>query len=278
MITGTLCSSTSSRVFVLAVAGLPVVSCVISSTLRPASMPPRSFMNSAAPSSCCLPPAASGPVLTVRKPIRIGSGVLCAKTRPSGARPIAAPSASNLRRGIVMCFLLVEGQHGAGDFARLHRAEGVVDVAELAALCHHRIEVQAALAVEIEIERDVGAETVRAHARGLHLAFRADRHPRKLDRRVGRQHADNRRSAADRETLDRLPAKLGVPDRLESVIDAGAASQRAHRLNRIVFARIDEMRRADAPCDLLFCLELIDSDDLAGTAKSSLSINSRQKR
>ena len=43
MITGTLCSSTSSWVLFLATAGLPVVSCVISSTLRPAIMPPRSL-------------------------------------------------------------------------------------------------------------------------------------------------------------------------------------------------------------------------------------------
>src|SRR5271169_6111027 len=93
----------------------------------------------------------------------------------------------------------VEGQHGAGDFTGLHRAEGFVDVAEPAAPGHHRIEVEPALAVEIEIKRDVGAEPVRAHARGLHLAFRADRHPRKRDRRIGGQDADDRRGAADRE-------------------------------------------------------------------------------
>src|SRR5271166_2986371 len=66
---------------------------------------------------------------------------------------------------------LIEGQHRAGDFAGFHRAEGFVDVAETAALGHHVVEVEAALAVEFEIGRDVGAEAVGAHPRGLHLAL-----------------------------------------------------------------------------------------------------------
>src|SRR5204863_7718790 len=82
--------------------------------------------------------------------------------------------------------------------------------------------------------------------------------------RIGRQHADNRRGAADREALDRLPAELRVADRLESVIDAEAPGQRAHRLHRVVFGAVDEMRRAEPARDLLLRLELIDRDDLAG--------------
>jgi hypothetical protein len=84
---------------VFASAGEPAVSCVINSTLRPAIMPLRSFRNSAAPSSCCLPPAASGPVSTVRKPIFSGSEV-CASTLGDGKTPIAAPAFSSVRREI----------------------------------------------------------------------------------------------------------------------------------------------------------------------------------
>ena len=54
----------------------------------------------------------------------------------------------------------VEGQHGAGDFAGFHRPERLVDVAEPAAFRNHRVEVEPALAEEVEIERDVGAEAV----------------------------------------------------------------------------------------------------------------------
>src|SRR5216684_1410441 len=78
--------------------------------------------------------------------------------------------------------LSIEGQHRPRYFAGFHCAEGFVDVAETAAFGHHVVEVEAALAVEIEVERDVDPEAVGAHARGLHLAFRADRHPGKLNR------------------------------------------------------------------------------------------------
>src|SRR5271166_6785009 len=86
--------------------------------------------------------------------------------------------AASLRRRVGA---LVESQDGACDFAGFHRAEGFVDVAKMAALGHHVVEVEAALAVKIEIERDVVAEAVRAHPRGLHLALRSDRHPWELD-------------------------------------------------------------------------------------------------
>src|SRR3954463_8704352 len=73
MMTCTFSRSTSSWVLVLAPAGLPPVSAMISSTLRPAMVLFRSLRNSWMPCSICLPPAASGPVRTVRKPMRIGS-------------------------------------------------------------------------------------------------------------------------------------------------------------------------------------------------------------
>src|SRR5688572_25270705 len=100
---------------------------------------------------------------------------------------IAAAESEGCAAPILPPAWLIEGQHGAGDLAGLHRAEGFVDVAEAAALGDHAVEVEAALAVEFEIGRDVGAELVGAHARGLHLAFRADRHPRERYLGVGRQ-------------------------------------------------------------------------------------------
>src|SRR5437899_9574247 len=60
----------------------------------------------------------------------------------------------------------LERQDGARDLAGLHRAEGLVDVLQLSAPRHHLVEQQTALAVEVEVARDVDAEAVGAHARG----------------------------------------------------------------------------------------------------------------
>src|SRR5205823_8110623 len=59
----------------------------------------------------------------------------------------------------------VERQHGARDLAGLHRAERVVDVVEASASGHHFVEQQPPLTIELEIQRDVEAEAVAAHAR-----------------------------------------------------------------------------------------------------------------
>src|SRR5690349_8463951 len=51
------------------------------------------------PSSICLPPAASGPVRTVRKPMRIG--LLCAAAgRDNGIAAVAASADRNNRRDL----------------------------------------------------------------------------------------------------------------------------------------------------------------------------------
>src|ERR1700722_963077 len=160
----------------------------------------------------------------------------------------------------------IERQHGPCYLTGFHRAEGFVDVAEAPLFGDHRVEVEPTLFVEFEVMRDVDPEPVRSHARGLDAAFGADRHPRKLDGRIGRQHADDRRGAADRQALDRLAAELGVADRLEGVIDAGAAGQGTHRLDGIVLGGVDEMRRADAQRHLALRLEHVDRDDLARAA------------
>src|SRR5262245_34911814 len=99
MIRWTLSRSTNSCVFVLAPAGLPPVSAMMSSTFRPAMVLLRSLRKSWMPSSICLPPAASGPVRTVRKPMRIGPD--CASTgwdRASAAAQASEYSTEDLLR------------------------------------------------------------------------------------------------------------------------------------------------------------------------------------
>src|SRR6267142_2404151 len=160
----------------------------------------------------------------------------------------------------------IEHEHGPRDLAGLHRAERFVDVVEPSAARDHLVEQEPALAIELQVARNVGAESVAAHARGLHLALRADRHPRELDLRVRRQDADDRGGAADREALDRLAHERGVPDRLEGVVDPGAAREGADRLDRIVLRAVDDVRGAHTLGHLELAVEDVDADDLAGAA------------
>ena len=44
----------------------------------------------------------------------------------------------------------VEGQDGARNLTRLHRAEGLIEVVQTAAAGDHLVEQQAALAIEVE--------------------------------------------------------------------------------------------------------------------------------
>src|SRR5262249_47308651 len=98
MMTCTLSRSTSSWVLVFAPAGLPPVSAMMSSTFRPAMVLLRSLRNSWMPCSICLPPAASGPVRTVRKPIRIGSPWALA----SSGKTSATESSSARNMGLLL--------------------------------------------------------------------------------------------------------------------------------------------------------------------------------
>src|SRR4029450_6692495 len=161
---------------------------------------------------------------------------------------------------------LVEGEDGPRDLAGLHRAKRLVDVVQPAAPRDHLVEQQAALAVELEVAGDARAEAVRAHPRRLPPALRADRHPRELDLRVWRQDADDRRGAADGQTLDGLADQRRVPDRLEGVVHAGAAREGAHGLDRIVGLAVQDGRRADPFGHLELRVEDVDPDDLAGAA------------
>src|SRR4029453_17063168 len=141
---------------------------------------------------------------------------------------------------------LFEHQNGTRDLARLHRAERFVDVAEPAATADHLVQHQAALAIELQVARNVRAKPVAAHARGLHLALRPDRHPRELDLRVRGHDTHDRGRAPDGEALDGLPDERGVTDRLEGVIDPRAARERAYRLDGIVLRSVEDVRGAHA--------------------------------
>ena len=82
-----------------------------------------------------------------------------------------------------------------------------------------------------------------------------------LDRGVGRQHAHDGRGAADGEALDRLTHQLGVADRLEGVVDAGAGGERTDRLHRIILRAVDDVRGADALGHLELAVEHVHADD-----------------
>src|SRR6266542_2420234 len=141
----------------------------------------------------------------------------------------------------------VEGQDGARDLARLHRAEGLIDVVEAAAAGDHLVEEKAALAIEVEVPQNVDAEAVAAHAGGLHATLGADGHPGEFDPRVRRQDADDGGGAADGQALDGLTHEGGIAD-------------------GVVVRRVDGVGRADASGHLELAVEPVERDDLPGTA------------
>src|SRR5205085_6386231 len=123
----------------------------------------------------------------------------------------------------------VEHQHRAGDLAGLHRAEGLVHVLELAAAADHLVELQPALAVELDVAGHVDLEAVAAHAAALDLLLAQEHRPVELDLLPDRDHADDRRGAARLDAVEALLGRDLEPDRLERVVDA-AARHRADRL------------------------------------------------
>src|ERR1043165_2438400 len=93
----TLSRSISSCAFVLVPDGLPPVSATSSSALRPASLLSRCLRKSATPCSIWNPPCASGPVLTVRRPILTGGASAIAGIGRTVASAAAALLARMLR-------------------------------------------------------------------------------------------------------------------------------------------------------------------------------------
>src|SRR5712671_3750470 len=120
----TLSRSISSWALVLAPAGLPPVSAETSSTLRPPRLLFFSFRKTAMPCSIWIPPWASGPVLTVSKPILNAAPCAIAGMPMAAAAVPAAVPARNLRRlkVIDMAVLLVHPFSGCS--SRRPRHEG----------------------------------------------------------------------------------------------------------------------------------------------------------
>src|SRR5258708_3716525 len=86
----------SSCALVLAPAGFPPVSAEMNSILRPASVLLFSLRKDAIPCSIWMPPWASGPVLTVKSPIR--NGAACAMAGAKRNDAVATAPAAKARR------------------------------------------------------------------------------------------------------------------------------------------------------------------------------------
>lgn len=81
--------------------------------------------------------------------------------------------------------------------------------------------------------------------------------------RPAAETADDRRRTAGPGGLNDLVGGLGIADRFEGFIDA-ALGEPNHRLNRILRARVDRVRRAELPGGFQFVVSDIDSDNRIG--------------
>src|SRR5262245_25624711 len=87
--------------------------------------------------------------------------------------------------------VLIEHQDRSGDLAGFHRAKRLVDVLQAAATRDHLVELQAALAVELDVAGHVDLEAVAAHAAALDLLLAQERRTVELDLLPDRDHADD---------------------------------------------------------------------------------------
>src|SRR5580700_8783047 len=156
----------------------------------------------------------------------------------------------------------VEHQDRARDLASFHRAEGVVDVFEFAALADHVVEVEAALQIEIDVLRHVDAEAVRAHVGALQFALGEKHVAVDFDLLADGDHADDGRGAAGLERVECLLGGFFETDRFERVIDA-AAGHLSDFLDWIAARRIDGVGRAHPLGHRELALEHIDRDYFA---------------
>src|SRR5438552_7704716 len=154
----------------------------------------------------------------------------------------------------------VEHQHRAGDLAGLHRAEGLVDVLELAAAADHLVELQPALAIELDVARHVDLEAVAAHAAALDLLLAQEHRPVQLDLLAHRDHADDGGGAAGLEAVEALLGGDLEADGLERIVDA-TFRQRADGLGRVVALGVDRMRGPELLGLGELALDGVDRDD-----------------
>src|SRR2546426_3107252 len=134
------------------------------------------------PSTASKPPSGAASTRVTRTPSRCGTGPVAASATPAGAAggPTTTtssppPSSDRAPRASV-------DDHTAGDFAGFHRAERVVEVVELDAAGHQRVEIELPGAVQAHHLGEVAARVGRAvdaaaHRLGVdHERHRADLH------------------------------------------------------------------------------------------------------
>src|SRR5262245_21710637 len=114
----------------------------------------------------------------------------------------------------------LEHDDGAGDLARLHGAEELVHVLELAAAGDHLVQLDATLAVPLDVARHVHLEAVRAHAAALDLLLAAEHGPIELDLLADGDHAHHGGRPAGPDAVEALLGGDLEADRLERVVDA----------------------------------------------------------
>src|SRR5262245_43161602 len=155
---------------------------------------------------------------------------------------------------------LVEHQHGASELARLHRAERLVHVLELAATADHLVELQPSLAVELDVARHVHLEAVAAHAAALDLLLAQEHGPVELDLLADRDHPDDGRRAAGTDAVEALLGRDLQTDGLEGIIHA-SVGHRADHLRGVVGLGVDRVRGAQLARLLELRLDRVDGDD-----------------
>src|SRR6266581_6794106 len=197
--------STSSCVLVLVPAGLPPVSATTRSILRPASMWFRSLRKRTVPCSIWIPPAASGPVFTVSRPMCTGLDWLIAGAGSAAAAIAPAVPARNSRRPILVAIAVSFASRSVA----LGKPEHVLrDMVEDHLLRHRRDLVETHLAPE---PLDVELLRVAVAAVGL------QRDVARLEARLGRQELGRVRLGAAGPPAVEEPRRLQAhePRRLE---------------------------------------------------------------
>src|SRR6058998_2367172 len=206
----TLSRSTSSWVLVLVPAGLPPVSATTSSTLRPARLWFRSFRNRMVPCSIWMPPAASGPVLTVSRPMRTGLGwAIAGNARDAVTAAPAAPARNSRRRTLTAISRLLFDSVAPWGSVALGQAQHVLgQVVENHLLRDRRDLVEPHLAPE---PLDVEFLRVAVAAVGL------QRDVARLEAGLGRHQLGRVRFGAARPAVVEEPRRLQAhqPGRLE---------------------------------------------------------------
>src|SRR2546425_2300711 len=152
----------------------------------------------------------------------------------------------------------------AEDLASRHGREGGLDVVEPDARRHQTIESELAAAVALGEERDVTRrEAVPVEGR-FQMSARVEE-ARQAERQLRRWRgdADEHAEAARIARRHRLLERLGDPDALEGVRDAGAG-ELADPRDRVHGARVDDVGRPEVARPFELARDAVDRDDASG--------------